>query len=69
MFSSLMQGRVNVGMVARLLYLHQKLWKSRKKTFKRFDMEVKVNDIKNINCIQLQTTRIQPTRNFASPLT
>lgn len=28
--ANLMQRRMNVGMVARLLYLHQKLWKTKK---------------------------------------
>lgn len=49
---------MNVGMVARLLYLHQKLWKTRKgKKFlnKKTNMKIKVNDIKKI---QLQRTRI-----------
>lgn len=39
---------MNVGMVARLLYLHQKLWKIRKRKKilnKKTNMKTKVNDI------------------------
>lgn len=59
---------MNVGMVARLLRLHQKLWKTRKEKAiqnEKVDMKSKVNDIKNTT----PESQIQPTRSFASPPT
>ena len=54
-----MLGKTNVGIVARLLRLQQKLWKTRKEKAiqnEKVDMKSKVNDIKNTTPESQNTT-------------